>query len=447
MFYEILGRNRIKELCILGFILLLMSMLLLTCELDTLAQDRKTEFPFKKELHTKLDEIVKQHELMGMSVLLLHDGEIVTQQNFGLRDDRQKLPVNDSTYFRVASISKSFTATAIMQLVEQGKLDLDVPVNAYLDWDLVHPKHPDQEITLRHLMSHTSGIRDGKGYSKFVKAMRQEELDIKELFGEEAAFQTPDMFADHAPGDYFSYTNCTWGIIAALVEIASNERFDVYCKQNIFEPLGIGTSFNVLDLKHIKNLSILYRFEDGVWKAQTDDYSMEAPISSAYENYKPGMNGLLFGPQGSVRSSARDLAIFSLMLLNKGKLNGKQILAPSSVRQMLDNQWTFRGDNGDTWDQFFMSYGLGIHRITNRDSADIIFPDRKMLGHPGIAWGLLSDMYFDPQSKSGIIFITNGSKQAYKYGKNTTFYQVEEDVFEAVFPFLQQLESTPSTIN
>ena len=66
-------------------------------------------------------------------------------------------------------------------------------------------------------------------------------------------------------------------------------------------------------------------------------------------------------------------------------------------------------------------YGFGIHRLTNRDSADIIFPDRLMAGHPGIAYGLLSDMYFDRDTKSGIVFITNGSKKDFTYGAKTTF--------------------------
>ena len=77
-----------------------------------------------------------------------------------------------------------------------------------------------------------------------------------------------------------------------------------------------------------------------------------------------------------------------------------------------------------------------MHHITNQDSADIIFPDRSMSGHPGIAYGLLSDMYFDSGTGSGVVFITNGSKNKYDYGKASTFYQVEEDVFQLLYPFL-----------
>jgi hypothetical protein len=107
---------------------------------------------------------------------------------------------------------------------------------------------------------------------------------------------------------------------------------------------------------------------------------------------------------------------------------------------MLDSHWDFDNNNGDTWENFFLSYGFGIHRTTNQESADIVFPDRCMQGHPGIAYGLLSDMYFDKTTKSGIVFITNGSKKKYEKGQSTTFYQVEEDIFSVVYPFLKAWE-------
>lgn len=108
---------------------------------------------------------------------------------------------------------------------------------------------------------------------------------------------------------------------------------------------------------------------------------------------------------------------------------------------MLKEQWRFDGNNGDTWENFFLSYGLGIHVLTNTENADVIFPEWNMVGHPGIAYGLLSDMYFDKDRKSGIVFITNGSKKSFEYGEQTSFYQVEEDVFGAIYPFLREIEA------
>ncbi len=97
------------------------------------------------------------------------------------------------------------------------------------------------------------------------------------------------------------------------------------------------------------------------------------------------------------------------------------------------------GTNGNTGDGFFQSYGLAIHRTLNKDSTDMVFPDRQMTGHPGDAYGLLSGMYFDKDSKTGIVFITNGGKYITNKGLQTAFYKVEEDVFATAFKLSKNL--------
>lgn len=392
-------------------------------------------FP-KEKLDTELQAVFEKNELMGMSVILLKEDSIVYEGSFGLADSARQIPVMEQTVYRVASISKTMTAAALMQLWEQGKVDLDADVSQYLGWPLRHPKHPDTPITLRLLMSHRSGIRDGEGYSRFSREMIGKQLDIRELFLSSGAYFTDDLFGDEPPGAFFSYANCAWGLVAGIVEKVSGQRFDVYCRENLFKPLGMTASFNVLDLPDLNDLAVLYRYSEGQWTPQADDYRGEQPEPRVFEGYQLGQNGLIFGPQGSLRSSARDLAAFARMLMNGGTLDGRQVLKASSVDLMLSNHWTFNGENGDTWDAFWQSYGLGVHRLLNRDSADIIFPDRTMAGHPGIAYGLLSDMYFDPATRTGVVFITNGSKQDYEYGPGTAFYRVEEEVFRILFGYL-----------
>ena len=277
--------------------------------------------------------------------------------------------------------------------------------------------------------------------------MIDKKLNISELLTTEGTYFTPDLFADHPPGDYFSYTNCTWGLIASVVEIISGQRFDDYCRENIFLPMSLqATDFNVTELASLDSLAVLYRYQDEQWVPQADNYQGIAPPSRGYEGYELGQNGLLFGPQGSLRISTKDLAQFTLMFINNGHYNSQQILQEKTVDMMLSSQWLYDGQNGDTWESFFLSYGFGTHQTINQEGGDVIFPDRPMVGHPGIAYGLLSDMYFERKKNSGIIFITNGSKQEYEYGENTAFYQVEKDVFQVVYPYLSELEqqSQPS---
>jgi CubicO group peptidase (beta-lactamase class C family) len=386
-------------------------------------------------------QIFEEHELLGMSVMLIFGGEIAWEGYYGLANSDRQIPITHHTLYRVASISKMFAATALLQLWEKGQVDLDMDVSRYLGWELRHPKHPQIPITLRHLMSHCSSIRDCEAYYRFSGDMIDNKLNIRELFLPDGKYYSDELFEDHEPGAYFQYANCTWGLVATVVEKISGERFDNYCRKHILQPLGMRADFNVAALDSTENIAVLYRFREGAWVPQADDYQGGLPESRAYEEYQVGQNGLLFGPQGSLRGSARDLFRMAGMLINDGRWNGNRILKKGTVDMMLANQWAYNGSNGNTSNDFFHSYGLAIHRTLNRDSADIVFPDREMAGHPGDAYGLLSGMYFDKGSRSGIIFITNGGKQITASGQQTAFYKVEEDVYAEAYLFLKMLES------
>ncbi len=193
-------------------------------------------------------------------------------------------------------------------------------------------------------MSHRSGIRDCDAYYSFSGNMIPEKLDIQELFLPDGKYFDDEIFAEHAPGTYFSYTNCTWGLVATIVEKVSGERFDNYCRKHILRPLGMQADFNVAEIESINDIAVLYRFKDGNWTAQADDYQGIRPESRAFSGYQAGQNGLIFGPQGSLRSSAQDLAIFAKMLMNDGTWNSHSILKKETVNMMLDNQWTYDGN-------------------------------------------------------------------------------------------------------
>jgi CubicO group peptidase (beta-lactamase class C family) len=297
-------------------------------------------------------KVFEENELMGMSVLFIYDGKTLWEGYFGLADSVRQIPISDRSMYRVASISKMVTATALLQLWEAGRVDLDTDVSLYLGWKLQHPKHTETPITLRHLMSHRSGIRDCDAYYNFSGNMITDKLHVQDLFLTSGKYFDDDLFADHAPGEYFSYTNSTWGLVATVVEKVSGERFDDYCRQHILQPLGMQGDFNVAAIESMDDIAVLYRFKDGKWTPQADDYQGERPESRAFEGYQAGQNGLIFGPQGSLRSSAQDLARIAYMLMNDGTWNGHRILKKETVNMMLDDQWTYNGNNGNTDSDF-----------------------------------------------------------------------------------------------
>lgn len=412
-------------------ILPLFLLLLVACDADL---DRKAI------LKDELQAVFQHHDLMGMSVGLIANGEMCYSESFGYQNVLPGDPMTNDTYVRIASISKLYTSLAVMTLWEKGLVNLDTPASVYLGWELTHPLFPEQPITLGHLMDHTSGIRDGSGYGDFLSQMTEDEADIRSLFQSKGKYYTPDMFADKSPGNYFSYTNGTWGLIATIIEKVSGKRFDVYCRENLFEPMGIGSSFNVMDIP-VEKMAPIFRYTDDLWVPQVDDFSSKTPKERSYPNYTPGQNGLIYGPQGSLRTSLNDLWITAKMLLNEGKVNDNQIIESATLAYFQKDPWSFDGGNGDTWGNFWHSYSKGMHFIQNREKGDIIFPDRKLWGHPGIAYGLLSDFYIDPETGSGVIFFTNGSMYEHEYAEGSSFYEVEDDVFKVLYPHLKAIEA------
>lgn len=413
---------------------------MISCDGDPVDRDNiGPESDLKPAITDQLQNVFDQEGLMGLAVVLIANNEVVYEGYFGKAVHEPSKELNRDSVFRIASITKTIVTVALMQLVEQDLIDLDVDMNQYLGWDLRNPNRPNEVITFRHLLSHTSGIRDGEGYGHFIQDMISDQLPIRMLFSPEGSHYTDDMFADHSPGEYFSYSNAAWSLVATVVESTTNKRFDHYVNENIFEPLGMNASLNVTDFEP-EEFAVLYRQQDGYWVPQIDYYFEESPQERAYEGYEPGHNGLLYGPQGNLRIDTKSLTRFALTLMNGGEINGVNILESGSIEEMARPYWKYDGTNGNTWDHFWMSYGLGIHQITNRPGMDVIFPDRTMWGHAGIAYGLLSNMYIDPNTKSGIIFITNGSNRPFQYADESSFYSVEHEAFEVLYPYLLEIE-------
>jgi CubicO group peptidase (beta-lactamase class C family) len=390
-------------------------------------------------LNDSLENIFANEQLAGMSVVGIRGDSIGYEGYFGRRDLGRGLGVENSTMYRIASVSKSFTAAALMKLYEQGFFGLDEDVNSYLGFSLRNPAYPADKITFRMILSHTSSVQDGTGYDGFLSATGgTTPPPISQLLMPGGAYYTSNMFRTERPGTYFNYSNVEYGILGTLVEKISNTRFDIYVRQNILQPLGITGSFNIDDLAaQINDVAVLYRKSGSSWAPQLDNYNGVAPAPRNYSTYTVGSNGLVFGPQGSLRVSGAGLAKFILMIANNGVYKGIRILNDSTVRRMRDVQWSYtNAASGNNYYGLFRRWGNGLH-ISTGGTADQVFPNTVMWGHPGEAYGLISDMYADTLGNSGVVFITNGKFGPYS-SCGTAFYCAEEKVFTAVNQWLQQ---------
>ncbi len=441
------------------FALLLMAVLMTDfCAAQTVGSTPSATTTLPKldlELQAVLDDPAKP--LASLSAVVIRDGKVVYQGYFGKRDIDAVNPARSTaadgqTLYRVASISKLVTAIGAMQLVEQKKLDLDADISQYLGFKVRNPNFPDAVISARMLLSHTSSLRDAGGYSFAPEQSLQSVLDPKgENYGAGEQWAAASPVSDRAPGKYFDYVNLNWGVLGTVMEALSGQRFDRLMKKAVLEPLRIPGNFSAEELSanEIGHLAVLYRKRsnevwdrNGPWVAQVDDYLGRLPLARpGLEHYRPGSNATPFSPQGGLRVSVAGLARLMLLLLNGGELDGVRLLQPTSVQQMLHEEWRHDAgkSNGDSYKGLFNAWGLGVQKFLDlgapgRGDRLLAAGGLTGFGHLGFAYGLQSCFFFDPVKRNGLIYVIGGVgfDPELDNGQHSSFNSWEEKVLDAL---------------
>ncbi len=404
--------------------------------------------------------------LASLVVVALRDGEPVYEGALGWRSVERGLPATADTLYRVASISKLVTAIGFMQLVEQGRVDLDADASRTLGFALRHPAHPAQVITPRMLLSHTSGLRDPSDLlvSKVGLSLASVLTPVASGYWAEPPSQAPGA-------GWFHYANINVVVLGTIIERVMGQRFDRYMKADVLGPLRLaGGYYPAADLSNaeVQQLATLYRKSpdggahwnpEGPWVPQGPDRCgvLAEPIDGL-EDYVIGSNAGVFGPQGSLRTSARGLTRVAQMFMNRGTLDGVQVLKAATVDTMLAPQWSNapagQARNGNTDNGLFQRWGLGPQLFTGQGGkpggGDRIGPALGGLtgaGHLGEAWGLCSGLVFDPHTRRGLIYIVGGmgAQPAKHLAAHSSFYAWEEQILDALVrrALLQDGAATP----
>jgi len=302
--------------------------------------------------------------LPGIVVGVIADQDLVWAQGFGFADIDAKRPMTPATKFRMASHSKLFTATAIMQLREQGKVRLDDPVSKYLPWFRVKPAEPDDPpITVEELLTHRSGLpREAGSHWTTLQFPTAEQL--KTL--------TPERQAAFSPEVRWKYSNLAYTFAGMVVEAASGEKWADYVQAHIFQPLGMNSSS--VD-QNVSGLAV------GYGRRMPNGTRLTLPFVDAR-----GMAAAT-----GITSTVEDMAKFVSAQFRTGPMGGRQVLSTGSLREMhrvrmLESNWT-QGN----------AIGFAVNRIR----------DKTYVGHGGGYPGYTTQTLIQLDSRVGVVVLTN----------------------------------------
>lgn len=347
-----------------------------------------------------IEKIMQDNPIAGVSVAVVKDGKLIYTHSFGEKNMEQHIPLTDESIFRIASISKSFTVTSLMQLIKKKKLSLNDDVSKLMGFTVRNPKFPSTVITLRMLLSHTSSINDSQGYFSLDAIDPAKNPDWKNCYN------------DYEPGGGYQYCNLNFNMAGAILEKFSGERFDQYVVNHVLKPLNIYGGYNVNTLDSSLFASIYEYNVDGAKFIHSP--SAYAPRKNEIENYVMGYSTPIFSPTGGMKISATGLARYMMMHMNNGRLDGVRIISRKSEKQMrtpLSEE---------------ENYGLAL--LTTKK----LIPGETLIGHTGSAYGLFSAMFFEPKKKFGIVVISNGCHPGYTDGYNTVIRKITNALYHAL---------------
>ena len=436
-------------------------LILLSLLFSQMGTDRSTNFRFVEQIDYSINNfqnetdliefinsVVELNQLPGLSTLIVKGEQVIWDHYFGYSNLEDSLLVDENTMFSLASVSKTITATALMQLWEQDMFELDDDIDPYLPFNVNHPDYPFSPITFKMLLTHTSGIKDNWNVMPYYEGDSELELGyyLEQYLTSEGNLYNPNAsFTNSTPGTNYSYSNIAVALIGYLVEMISDMPFNEYCNENIFGPLEMNnTAWFLHEIDDIDQIAMPYSLsggngnncydigcgiydesnpcfcdsectyyddccsdydevcgEDGT--GSSEDAFALIPINHyGYSDY----------PSGQLRTSALDLSRILTSYINGGQYNGIQILEQETIDLMQTAQIPFiDSEQGIIW----------YYKTSNQ---------RTLFGHNGGDLGTITEMFYSVSDDIGVIVLCNTSN----------YYAVIE-VENALFDFAEQQNS------
>jgi len=319
-------------------------------------------------LETWIEAQMDYRGIPGLSIGIVYDQDLIWAKGFGYSDVETKTASTPQTIYGIASVTKVFTSTAIMQLRDQGKLSLDDPIVKYLPWFKINQQYPETPpITIRHLITHTSGLPREAAFPYWTNHEFPTLEQIKNTL--------PNQQTIYPTETEYKYSNLGMALLGEIVVAASKESYVDYIQKHILDPLGMSSTFVFLPDKDKKRFATSYgrRLDDGTRKPYTLTET----------------NGL--APAANLKSTVEDLARFVSLQFRDGKVGGNQILLGSTLREMQRVHWLQSGWHSGR------GLGFGVWKQG----------ERTIVGHSGWIFGYRTQMSLCPAEKVAVIVLTN----------------------------------------
>jgi CubicO group peptidase (beta-lactamase class C family) len=349
------------------------------------------DYPDSAEVDSFILSAMDTYRIPGVAASVAKGGRIVWTGSYGQAIIEQNVPVADTTLFMLASISKTFTGAALLQLWETGLFDLDDDINDYLPFTVVNPNYPGSVITFRMLLTHTSSLRDNWDVMFAVYVYGDSPIPLGEYVEEYFTpggeyYSASANFYTWAPGAGWSYCNEAFALIGYLVETISGVPFEQYCEDSIFTPLGMPETSWFLANLDTNNVAMPYQWSGSAYVPQ-------------------GYYGYADYPAGQLRTSSIELARHLIAFLNKGSIDTVRILDSATVEEITTIQYPainssqglvwFHNYTGGRWVWRHGGGDAGVATLASccfeENSAAVVLTN----GNSHIATGLITDMLFD----------------------------------------------------
>ena len=298
-----------------------------------------------QELDSILVEEMNKNKLPGLAVGIIQNGKLVASKYLGFSDLDKKEPVSADTIFRIGSISKTFTGVGIMQLWEQGKFDLDDPVNNYLKtYKVQHVDPAAPPVTFRHMLTHTSGIGEVTGLLDLFKPVaglgarpEDPEIPLGEYY---KGCLRPEVY----PGEKWAYANHAYATLGQLIEDISGQPFAEYMREHVFAPLGMQDSDFLLNENLRSRLANAYEFKKNGF-SPVEYLRIEVPAA------------------GSIFSNVEEMSKYVSALMNSGKNENGRMVKPETLELMFTPQLDIDKNLEMNIGLYFVLTNFGEHRI------------------------------------------------------------------------------------